>query len=79
MMLATPLIVYAASVTAPREARSFVLSWALVALLMAMVGLLAAFDIVAATREHRERMRALRVAAAALARGAADPSRKDPS
>jgi hypothetical protein len=79
MMVATPLIVYAASVTAPREARSFVLSWALVALLMAMVGLLAAFDIIAATREHRDRVRALRGAAAALAQSAADPARKDAS
>jgi peptidoglycan/LPS O-acetylase OafA/YrhL len=60
LMLATPLIVYAASVARPTDPRTFVLSWVLVAALMTMVLVLALVDIAHTAAIHRAELRELR-------------------
>ncbi len=60
LMLATPLLVYAASIARPSDPRTFVLSWVLVAAIMVMVLLLAIVDIAHTTTMHRAELRELR-------------------
>ncbi len=80
LMLATPLMVYGASVTSPRDPRTFVLTWVLVAALMVMVLVLAMMDMAHTLVVQRAESRALRRTLAAPRAGEQEgaPAREVP-